>query len=64
MDAVDKGEEMDHLMNYIQGYTLMWPAKCNKEFEEEVRQNQEEALVVVLSFYASTWQLMSENVCG
>ncbi|KAM0261381.1 hypothetical protein ACHAQJ_002232 [Trichoderma viride] len=62
MDAVSHGHAINHLMVQIQVYTIFWPAKASKEFEEEVTENQTEALVMMLSFYATTWRLLSESV--
>ncbi|RFU82079.1 norsolorinic acid reductase [Trichoderma arundinaceum] len=62
MDAVANGHTIHHLMLQVQVYTLFWPAKASKEFEEDVAANQTEALVVMLSFYATTWWLLSESV--
>ncbi|KAL7794460.1 NADP-dependent oxidoreductase domain-containing protein [Trichoderma ceciliae] len=62
MDAVSHGHVIQHLMLQIRVYTLFWPAKASKEFEEEVAENQTEALVVMLSFYAIAWWLLSECV--
>lgn len=62
MDAVSRGGTIQHLLPQIQVYTLFWPAKASKEFEEEVAENQTEALVIMLCFYATTWRLLSEDV--
>ncbi|KAL1963133.1 hypothetical protein VTN77DRAFT_8676 [Rasamsonia byssochlamydoides] len=62
IDAVSRGEDMAHLMSEVKAYLLMWPGKCTKEFEQAVRENRNEALVVLLCFYASTCWLMAKDV--
>jgi hypothetical protein len=63
IDAVVKGEEdVSYLMPEVQAYSLMWPGKCTGEFEKDVKENKVEALVVMLSFYACTWWLLSKQV--
>ncbi|EHK27056.1 uncharacterized protein TRIVIDRAFT_217658 [Trichoderma virens Gv29-8] len=62
MHAVSKGRVIHHLLPQIQVYTLFWPAKASKDFEEDVAENQTEALVIMLCFYATAWRLLSEDV--
>ncbi|KAL6819135.1 hypothetical protein V8C40DRAFT_252563 [Trichoderma camerunense] len=62
MDAVSKGRVIHHLIPQIQVYTLFWPAKASKDFEEDVADNKTEALVIMLCFYATAWRLLSEDV--
>ncbi|KAK5991894.1 hypothetical protein PT974_05282 [Cladobotryum mycophilum] len=62
VDAVSRGEEIAHMMPQIRAYALMWPAKASKEFQQEVAENKTDALVIMLSFYATTWWLLSERV--
>jgi hypothetical protein len=62
MDAVSRGHAIHHLLQQVQIYTLFWPSKASKDFEEDVAENQAEALVVMLSFYATAWRLLSESV--
>ncbi|ETR97166.1 hypothetical protein M419DRAFT_92357 [Trichoderma reesei RUT C-30] len=62
MDAVSKGRVIKPLLPQIEVYTLFWPAKASREFEEEVSQNQTQALVIMLCFYATAWRLLSREV--
>ncbi|KAL6699713.1 hypothetical protein J3F84DRAFT_361555 [Trichoderma pleuroticola] len=62
MDAASKGRAIYHLLPQIQVYTLFWPAKASKDFEEDVADNKTEALVIMLCFYATAWRLLSEDV--
>ncbi|KAL6889466.1 hypothetical protein HDV57DRAFT_514342 [Trichoderma longibrachiatum] len=62
MDAASKGRVIKPLLPQIEIYTLFWPAKASKEFEEEVSQNQTQALVIMLCFYATAWRLLSGEV--
>ncbi|KAK7745180.1 hypothetical protein SLS62_009893 [Diatrype stigma] len=58
IDAASRGEDVSELMPDIHAYSLMWPAKADKAFEDEVGANKLESLVVMLAFYASmTWFL-------
>ncbi|KAL9476416.1 hypothetical protein ACSS6W_006257 [Trichoderma asperelloides] len=62
MDAVKNGHAIHHLILQIRIYTLFWPSKASKAFEEEFAVNQTEACVVMLTFYATAWWLLSESV--
>jgi hypothetical protein len=62
MDAVLNGHTIHHLMLQIRIYTLFWPSKAEREFENEFSNNQTEACVVMLAFYATAWWLLSESV--
>ncbi|KAI2627708.1 hypothetical protein GGR54DRAFT_590162 [Hypoxylon sp. NC1633] len=62
IDAVSRGEDVSEVMECIQTYSFMWPAKANKEFEVEVGENKVESLVVMLAFYASMIWLFSDDV--
>ncbi|KAL7948794.1 hypothetical protein V8C42DRAFT_312348 [Trichoderma barbatum] len=62
LDAVTKGRVIYHLIPQIQVYTLFWPAKASKDFEEDVADNHTESLVIMLCFYATVWRLLSEDV--
>lgn len=62
MHAISQGSVIHHLMLQIRVYALFWPSKASKEFEEAVADNEPEALVVMLAFYATAWWLLSEGV--
>ncbi|KAI0838333.1 hypothetical protein F5Y06DRAFT_269185 [Hypoxylon sp. FL0890] len=62
IEVISRGEDMSWLMSDIQAYSLMWPAKANKKFEEEVGANRADALVVMLAFYASMAWLLADEV--
>lgn len=62
MDAVLNGHAIHHLMLQIRIYTLFWPSKASRNFEHEFSINQTEACVVMLTFYATAWWLISESV--
>ncbi|KAI1380563.1 hypothetical protein F4677DRAFT_403904 [Hypoxylon crocopeplum] len=62
IDAVARGEDVSEMMSDIQAYSLMWPAKSNKKFEDEVGANKLDSLVVMLAFYASMTWLLSDDV--
>lgn len=60
IDAVSRGEDVSELMPDIRAYSLMWPAKADKRFEDEVGANKFESLVVMLAFYASMTCFLSD----
>lgn len=62
MDAVRNGHAIHHLILQIRIYTLFWPSKASKKFEAEFAINKTEACVVMLTFYATVWWLLSESV--
>ncbi|OTA93460.1 hypothetical protein M434DRAFT_395611 [Hypoxylon sp. CO27-5] len=63
VDSISRREEdVEWLMPDIQAYSLMWPAKSNKKFEDEVAVNQPDALVVMLAFYACMTWLLADDV--
>ncbi|EHK44919.1 hypothetical protein TRIATDRAFT_318487 [Trichoderma atroviride IMI 206040] len=62
MDAVLNGHAIHHLMLQIRIYTLFWPSKASRDFENAFSVNQTEACVVMLTFYATAWWLLSESV--
>ncbi|KAI0095785.1 hypothetical protein F4776DRAFT_562686 [Hypoxylon sp. NC0597] len=62
VDVISRGEDVSWLMPDVQAYSLMWPAKSNKKFEDEVAVNQPDSLVVMLAFYASMTWLLADDV--
>ncbi|KAI1140821.1 hypothetical protein F5Y05DRAFT_288050 [Hypoxylon sp. FL0543] len=62
IDVVARGEDVSWLKSDIQAYSLMWPAKSNKKFEDEVGANRADSLVVMLAFYACMAWLFADDV--
>lgn len=60
-DAVTRGQDISDLMPSVLAYTLMWPSKAMANFEHNVRDGNIDAMVTMLSFYASSWLVVSER---
>ncbi|KAI0160092.1 hypothetical protein GGR52DRAFT_178384 [Hypoxylon sp. FL1284] len=59
VDAVTRGKDVSNIMPSVLGYTLMWPSKAMLSFQDEVRNKDPAAMIIMLSFYASTLLLLS-----
>ncbi|KAI1409936.1 hypothetical protein F5Y13DRAFT_169250 [Hypoxylon sp. FL1857] len=62
IEVISRGEDLSWLMTDVKAYALMWPAKSNKKFEDEVAVNQSDSLVVMLAFYACMTWLFADDV--
>ncbi|KAH8815505.1 hypothetical protein F5884DRAFT_181201 [Xylogone sp. PMI_703] len=61
VDYMTRGISLDYLVPEIAGYLLMWPGKSSDAFQKEVRENDSEALLVMLCFYTCTLNLISKD---
>ncbi|CAG9936499.1 unnamed protein product [Clonostachys rosea f. rosea IK726] len=59
LDAISQGEDLSVIMPAVMTYMLMWPSKAMQDFQEEIKRGDHRALVTMLSFYASSWTLLS-----
>jgi hypothetical protein len=75
MDAIDRltpvmraahfmtqGNNINHLVTDISRYLLMWPGKCTDEFQKDVKENDKQALLILLCFYLCTLCLVSNDL--
>ncbi|KAI1767992.1 hypothetical protein GGR53DRAFT_525545 [Hypoxylon sp. FL1150] len=62
VDAVRRGRDISHVMPSILAYSLMWPSKAMRAFQDEVRDKNPGAMATMLSFYASISMVFSDNV--
>lgn len=64
MRAVDyrvRKENIEHILPEIAPYLLMWPGKSTDAFQQEVRENDSEALLIMLCYYICSQFLLSED---
>lgn len=61
VDAVTRGQDISHIMPSILAYSLMWPSKAMRTFQDEVRDREPGAMLTMLSFYASSLVILSEG---
>ncbi|VUC32038.1 unnamed protein product [Clonostachys rosea] len=61
LDATRQGEDLSEIMPAVMTYMLMWPSKAMQDFQEEIKRGDQRALVTMLSFYASSWTLLSQR---
>ncbi|KAI0377164.1 hypothetical protein F5Y04DRAFT_189623 [Hypomontagnella monticulosa] len=61
VDALTRGQDISDIMSSVLAYTLMWPSKAMPNFLDSVRDGDIDAMVTMLSFYASSWKIMSER---
>ncbi|RFU30146.1 hypothetical protein B7463_g6232, partial [Scytalidium lignicola] len=61
VDCIFREVNIDHLLPEIASYLLMWPGKSSDAFQKEVRENDNEALLIMLCFYTCTLRLLSKD---
>lgn len=59
LDATRQGEDLSVIMPAVMTYMLMWPSKAMQDFQDEIKRGDRRALITMLSFYASSWTLLS-----
>ncbi|CAG9985153.1 unnamed protein product [Clonostachys byssicola] len=59
LDATRQGEDISVIMPAVVTYMLMWPSKAMQDFQDEIKRGDRRALITMLSFYASSWKLLS-----
>lgn len=62
VDSLTLGLDLTDLMPSFMVYSLTWPSKAPKEFINQVKNGESHALLVLLSFYASIWLTLSNEV--
>lgn len=62
VDAVTRGRDISHIMPSILAYSLMWPSKAIRPFQDEVGEKDPWAMITMLSFYASSLFVLSDTV--
>ncbi|KAI3324044.1 hypothetical protein HD806DRAFT_493964 [Xylariaceae sp. AK1471] len=62
VDAITRGQDISNIMPSILAYSLMWPSKAMQAFQDEFKNRNLSAMVTMLSFYASSWLILSERV--
>lgn len=62
VDAIMQGRDISSMMPSILAYSLMWPSKATKGFQDEVQGNDPSAMITMLSFYSTSLLIFSGRV--
>lgn len=61
VDSLSLGLDTTGLMPSFMTYSLTWPTKAPREFSSQINAGEPNALLVLLSFYASVWLTLSSE---
>jgi hypothetical protein len=62
VDSLTLGLDLTEVMPSFMVYSLTWPTKAPREFISQIKRGESHALLVLLSFYASIWLTLSNEV--